>query len=124
MKSAWRGLQRQINYSRESVALDGIHPQEVLKQLSQQCHDGFDKQYRILNDILMPALEEENIRFLKRCEWDEGIAAWVKDYFHNPDSAGESAPWDWTRYTRSRAWPTKASTLLSLWTAKTPLAGK
>ncbi|MDM3872308.1 polyphosphate kinase 1 [Porticoccus sp. W117] len=76
------GLQRQINYSRESVALDGIHPQEVLKQLSQQCHEGFDKQYRILNEVLMPALEEENIRFLKRCEWNEGVAAWVKDYFH------------------------------------------
>ncbi|MGS2724762.1 polyphosphate kinase 1 [Porticoccus sp. GXU_MW_L64] len=76
------GLQRQINYSRESVSLDGIHPQEVLKQLSQQCQDGFDKQYRILNDILMPALEQENIRFLKRCEWNEGVAAWVEEYFH------------------------------------------
>ncbi|UTW44750.1 polyphosphate kinase 1 [bacterium SCSIO 12696] len=76
------GLQRQINYSRESVALDGIHPQEVLKQLSRQCHDGFDKQYRILNDILMPALEKENIRFLKRCEWNDQVASWVEDYFH------------------------------------------
>ena len=76
------GLQRQISFSRESVALDGIHPQEVLKQLSQLCHEGFEKQYRTLNDILMPALEREGIRFLQREDWSPEVAAWVEDYFH------------------------------------------
>ena len=75
------GLQRQISFARESVALDGIHPQEVLTQLSQLCHEGFEKQYRILNDVLMPAMERENIRFLQRSDWSTDIAVWVENYF-------------------------------------------
>lgn len=75
------GLQRQISFARESVQLDGIHPQELLKQLGQLCHEGFEKQYRILNDVLMPALEQEKIRFLQRKDWRPLVAEWVEEYF-------------------------------------------
>ncbi len=75
------GLQRQISFARESVQLDGTHPQDVLKQLSELCHEGFDKQYRILNDILMPSLEQEKIRFLQRDDWSPQISKWVEGYF-------------------------------------------
>lgn len=75
------GLQRQISFSRESVSLDGIHPQEVLKQLSLLCHEGFDKQYRILNETLIPAMNAEGVRFLQRKVWNDKIAAWAEDYF-------------------------------------------
>nr|HQV21492.1 polyphosphate kinase 1 [Agitococcus sp.] len=52
-----------------------------LKQISDICHQAVEKQYRILNEDLFPALAAENIRFLKRDELNPEQAAWVKQYF-------------------------------------------
>ncbi len=60
---------------------DNMSPQELLATINVQAHELVAEQYRVLNEELLPALEQEGIRFLKRQEWDEGQAAWVKDYF-------------------------------------------
>ena len=40
-----------------------------------------DRQYHILNNILLPALREEGVDFLRREDWTEAQAEWVKKYF-------------------------------------------
>jgi polyphosphate kinase len=75
------GLKQQLAYERASVGPDGLAPQEVLEQISQICHDAVTKQYDILNNILFPQLKKENIRFIRRSEWTEKQAAWVKRFF-------------------------------------------
>jgi polyphosphate kinase len=40
-----------------------------------------DRQYHILNNILLPALREEGVDFLRREDWTEAQVEWVKKYF-------------------------------------------
>lgn len=75
------GLKRQLSLGRTAPSIDGLLPQEVLKRIADVCHEAVDRQYRILNDVLLPALAQENIFFLRREQWSEKQAAWIKKYF-------------------------------------------
>ncbi|MBP9731589.1 MAG: polyphosphate kinase 1 [Moraxellaceae bacterium] len=75
------GLKRQLSLGRASPGSDGMLPHEVLNRIADICHDAVDRQYRIFNDVLLPAMSQENISFLKRDQWNEKQAAWVKKYF-------------------------------------------
>lgn len=75
------GLKRQIKLGEAKRSLDGLLPQEILQKVTQHCRQAVDEQYRILNKVLLPALAQENIRFLRRKHWDEKQAAWIKKYF-------------------------------------------
>ncbi len=77
------GLKRQVAFSREKSDADGLMPQEVMRQISDICHGEIERQYSILNDQLIPAMEEEGIRFLRRADWNKAQAAWVSDFFHD-----------------------------------------
>lgn len=74
------GLLQQLSWER-AVGPDGMRAQEVLARISATCHAAVERQYRILNEDLLPALAAENIRFLKRDELSASQAAWVKQYF-------------------------------------------
>ncbi len=76
------GLKRQISFSRETI-IDGMRPQDVLKQLSVICHEAFDRQYRLLNEIMLPRLAAERVRFLARSQWPPQVRDWARDYFRS-----------------------------------------
>lgn len=75
------GLLQQVSFGHIKSGPDGLLPQEVLKIISDTCHAAVERQYRILNDDLLPALAAENIRYLRRDEWTESQSAWVRRYF-------------------------------------------
>lgn len=75
------GIQNQIKYGRETIGPDGLSPQQTLDAINLTAHELVNEQYETLNDILIPALAEENIRFLRRQEWSEEQSAWLADYF-------------------------------------------
>lgn len=75
------GLLQLVSFGRTTTGADGLLPQDVLKQVSKICHAAVERQYRILNDELLPALAAENIRFLRREEWNEKQSTWVRKYF-------------------------------------------
>jgi polyphosphate kinase len=77
------GLMQQAAMSSVQAGPDNIMPHDLLGQISVQAHELVDEQYRVLNDVLLPALEQEDIRFVKRQEWSETQAAWVKNYFEH-----------------------------------------
>lgn len=60
---------------------DGMTPEELLTEISDIAHDAVERQYRILNDKILPALEKEDIRYLKRDDLTAAQKAWMKDYF-------------------------------------------
>lgn len=62
---------------------DGLLPGETLSEISRITHEAVARQYRILNDILLPALAEEGVHFLRRDEWSPEQAEWVKRYFRD-----------------------------------------
>lgn len=75
------GLLQQLSFDAASVSPDGLLIEDVLKRIAETSHKAVEKQYRILNEDLFPALAAENIRFLKREELNEAQAYWVKHYF-------------------------------------------
>jgi len=75
------GLKHQIKFGRETMGPDGLSPQQTLEEINKIAHELVQKQYEILNDVLLPALEEENIRFLRRQEWTEEQREWLDGYF-------------------------------------------
>lgn len=75
------GIQNQIKYGRETIGPDGLSPQQTLDAINLTAHELVREQYDTLNQILIPALADENIRFLRRQEWSEAQRAWLADYF-------------------------------------------
>lgn len=62
---------------------DGMTPEELLIEISDVAHEAIERQYRILNEKILPALEKEDIYYLKRDELNPEQKAWMKDYFRN-----------------------------------------
>ena len=77
------GLMQSIKFERETTGPDGMHASDVLRQISKTCHEVVDQQYKILNDILIPELETQNIHFLRRGQWTPEQEEWIEAYIDN-----------------------------------------
>ncbi|WP_035568553.1 polyphosphate kinase 1 [Litchfieldella anticariensis] len=77
------GLKHQLDLGREQTGADGMSPRRVLTEISRIVHEQVECQYRLLNEALIPALEEQGLRFRRRDNWTEAQAAWVRDYFED-----------------------------------------
>ncbi|MEQ1440392.1 polyphosphate kinase 1 [Fontimonas sp. SYSU GA230001] len=77
------GLQQMAELTPNQRGADGMTPAETLAAISRRAHELVDAQYRVFNDIILPALDKERIRFLRRSEWSPEQDAWLKNYFHN-----------------------------------------
>ncbi len=77
------GLRRQVSFARETVSTDGMRPQDVLHILSEQIKLAMEKQYHILNDVLLPTLNRNRVRILNQQDWNKSVAKWAEEYFRN-----------------------------------------
>lgn len=77
------GLRRQVSFARETVNIDGMRPQDVLQTLSEQIKLAIEKQYYILNDVLLPTLKRNKVRILNHPDWNNKIARWAENYFRS-----------------------------------------
>ncbi|MDM7322129.1 MAG: polyphosphate kinase 1 [Gammaproteobacteria bacterium] len=59
----------------------GMTPVEQLDKVYHEAHLLVADQYRVLNDVMIPALREAGIRFVRRTHWNKEQAAWVQAYF-------------------------------------------
>ncbi|MEB6563849.1 polyphosphate kinase 1 [Acinetobacter towneri] len=75
------GVMEQLDLGNESRSPDGLTPKQVLDQISKTAHAAIERQYRILNQEILPKLREEDICFLRRGELTPAQSAWVKKYF-------------------------------------------
>ncbi|MEQ3636407.1 MAG: polyphosphate kinase 1, partial [Thalassolituus sp.] len=75
------GLKNKLETHTGQPGPDGLLPEELLKSISTITHEAVERQYRILNDVLLPALREEGVDFLRREDWTEAQIEWVKKYF-------------------------------------------
>ena len=76
-------LQEQVATGSVQAGPDNRTPTEALKRIGEETHRLVDEQYRVLNDELIPALDKEHIRFVRRTEWSAQQEAWVRDYFEH-----------------------------------------
>ncbi len=70
------GLKKQITFAREQADADGLQPQQALARIAEVVHEQVDRQYQILNEILLPELARQEIRFIRRRYWSSKIKAW------------------------------------------------
>lgn len=77
------GLKQQIALNIIRPGADGLSPADQLRRVSESAHTLVEHQYRVFNDVLIPALKQENIRFIRRQELNPKQAQWVKQYFRS-----------------------------------------
>src|SRR6187397_3332184 len=75
------GLKEQIKLGATSEGPDGMTPLAVFRQVSARAQGIVERQYRLLNEEILPALAKERIRFLRRAEWTPAQQEWIRDYF-------------------------------------------
>lgn len=75
------GLIQQLEIGDPYIEADQVTAQECLKLISQRAHELVEEQYRIMNEVLLPLLEDESIRVLPRSQWNDEHSKWLKNYF-------------------------------------------
>ncbi len=75
------GLKEQIKLGSSTQTTDGRTPKEVYRLIVSVAHAIVETQYALLNEVVLPRLAEEGIRFIRRAQWNPEQRAWVKDFF-------------------------------------------
>src|SRR5260221_3752709 len=75
------GVKEQIKLGAAATGPDGMKPLEVFRQVAARAQGIVERQYRLLNEEILPALAKERIRFLRRSEWTPSQQEWIRDYF-------------------------------------------
>ncbi len=76
------GLRQRLELGLAAQGPDMQTPRQVLAEISARTRTLVDEQYGLLNDTLIPALETEGIRFIRRTRWNTAQLAWLRDLFH------------------------------------------
>ena len=63
------GVKEQIKLGAAAAGPDGMTPLKVFRQVAARAQGIVERQYRLLNDEILPGLAKEGIRFLRRNEW-------------------------------------------------------
>ncbi len=64
-----------------AISQDGQTPLEQLDNIAVRAHQLVHEQYRVLNEILIPEMQKENINFIRRNHWTEKQRAWLEKFF-------------------------------------------
>jgi polyphosphate kinase len=75
------GLKEQIKANVAAVTTDGKTAIETFRLVSAEAHAIVAEQYRHLNEVILPLMEAQGIRFLRRSTWTEAQREWIRDYF-------------------------------------------
>ena len=73
-----------IELSKDPAALtmpDKQSPKKVVSNIAKEAHDIVEDQYHTLNHILIPELEKEQIRFVRRNHWSGQQKEWIEKFF-------------------------------------------
>jgi polyphosphate kinase len=77
------GLKQMLSVGSTQAGPDGMLPSDLMGAISQRAHALVDDQYRVFNEVLVPALAKEKVRFVRRTKWTKEQDAWLRNYFEN-----------------------------------------
>ena len=77
------GLKGQIAFDHELLGPDAILPRQALATISAIAHQQIERQYRILNESILPELARHGLRIVRRHEWTTKQKHWVRRYFRH-----------------------------------------
>ena len=75
------GIQEQMRDNPGALAPDGMSLQQVYGLVVERAQKSVQKQYATLQDIVLPALQQEGIFFHTAETWNDAQTAWAHDYF-------------------------------------------
>jgi len=75
------GLKEQIKLNAVITGPDGMSARAVLQRVAEQAHAMVAHQYRLLNEVVIPELAAQGIKFVRRTHWNEAQADWIRSYF-------------------------------------------
>src|SRR5947207_3785167 len=75
------GVKEQIKLGAAATGPEGMQRVDVFRQVAARAQGIVERQYRLLNEEILPALAKEGIRFLRRSEWTPSQQEWIRDYF-------------------------------------------
>ncbi len=75
------GLKESIKLGLPEASPDARAPAEVFEAVSAEAHALVADQYRLLNEVVLPALGREGIVFLRREQWSPAQREWIREYF-------------------------------------------
>lgn len=64
-----------------ATAADGRTAGEILSNVRENVEVLVTEQYELMNKVLLPALEQEDIHILRRSDWTEEQTTWVRRFF-------------------------------------------
>jgi polyphosphate kinase len=77
------GLKQMAKLGTPQAGPDGMTPTDLLAAISERAHGLVAEQYRTLNEVVIPALDAQQIRFVRRSHWTPEQDAWLRTYFEN-----------------------------------------
>lgn len=75
------GLKEQIKAGINNPSPDGLTPKQAFGLINLQARELMARQYELLNKSVLPALSAAGVRFIRRTQWNDLQAAWIRDYF-------------------------------------------
>ncbi len=75
------GLQAEIEAGSAPIYPDQMRADQVYRQVAREAHELVARQYQLLNEEVLPGLEQAGIRFLRRSGFTPQQADWIKGYF-------------------------------------------
>ncbi len=76
-------LKQQLALNTPFPGPDGLSPAETLTRIRARALELVRAQYAFWNDVLLPALGDEGIRFVTRDRWTVKQKRWLQGYFQN-----------------------------------------
>jgi len=77
------GLKERYEAGSTVTGPEGLTPRQQLDLIAERAHRLVQRQYDILNQQLLPLLEDQGIRIIKREHWSKAQTAWLQHYFEH-----------------------------------------
>jgi len=74
-------IRQRLHHGASQPGADGLTPTATLKAIEEAADELVGEQYRVLNRELLPALEQEEIRIVKRTQWTRNQHRWLHRHF-------------------------------------------
>ncbi|WP_028453855.1 polyphosphate kinase 1 [Chitinilyticum litopenaei] len=79
VRVAW--LKESMRHNPTRLLPEGMTTPQVLDLVAREAHDLVERQYRLLREVIFPALAAEGIHFFRRSVWNDAQREWVRDFF-------------------------------------------
>jgi len=76
-------LRHHVTFGDAIAGPDGLPPSELLSRIRTRVLELVAAQYSFWNEVLLPELEREGIRFIARDKWTRKQERWLQGYFQN-----------------------------------------